>query len=134
MIIGMADDTFDLADTYLQLDDGPAAPGAAVDEHFWEQIAERPELHGGRLVMMTRYTEDWDSWEMHPAGDEFVYALDGAVDLILDEEHGERVVELRGRSGCVVPRGVWHRGVVHRPGDVLHITRGEDTQHRPVGD
>jgi len=129
----MDDDTFDLADTYLQLDDGPRAHRVwAVVEHFWEQIADRPDLDGGRLVMMMRYTDDWDSWEMHPAGDELVYVLDGAVDLILDEEHRERVVELRGRSGCVVPRGVWHRGVVHRPGDVLYITRGAGTQHRPV--
>lgn len=83
MIIGMADDTFDLTETYLQLDDGPEAHRIAVD-------------------------------------------------LILDEEGAERVVELRGRSGCVVPRGVWHRGVVHSPGDVLHITRGDGSQHRPV--
>jgi mannose-6-phosphate isomerase-like protein (cupin superfamily) len=128
----MADDTFDLSGTYLQLDDGPAARRVPVDADFWEQITHRPELHGGRLVMVMRYTDDWDSWEMHPAGDELVYALDGAVDLILDEEQGERVVELRGRSGCVVPRGVWHRGVVRSPGDVLHITRGEGTQHRPL--
>jgi mannose-6-phosphate isomerase-like protein (cupin superfamily) len=128
----MADTAFDLVDTYLQLDDGPDAHRVEVDEHFWERIGERPELQGGRLVMVSRYTDDWDTWEMHPAGDELVYALDGAVDVILDEEQGERVVELRGRAGCVVPRGVWHRGVVHVPGDVLHITRGEGTKHRPV--
>jgi mannose-6-phosphate isomerase-like protein (cupin superfamily) len=128
----MADTTFDLTDTYVQLDDGPAAHSVEVDERFWETVGDRPELQAGRLVMMMRYTDDWDSWEMHPAGDEIVYALDGAVDLILDEEDGERVVPLRARTGCVVPRGVWHRGVVHSPGDVLHITRGEGTRHRPV--
>ena len=128
----MADTTFDLTDTYVQLDDGPAARRVEVDERFWATIGDRPELNDGRLVTMMRYTDDWDSWEMHPAGDEVVYALDGAVDLILDEEDGERVVQLRGRTGCVVPRGVWHRGVVHSPGDVLHITRGEGTRHRPL--
>ena len=128
----MADTTFDLAATYLHLDDGPSAHRVEVDEGFWETIDDRTELRDGRLVMMMRYTADWDSWEMHPAGDEIVYALDGAIDLILDEEHGERVVPLRGRAGCIVPRGVWHRGVVHRPGDVLHITRGEGTRHRPL--
>lgn len=128
----MTDTTFDLTDTYVQLDDGPAAHSVEVDERFWETVGDRPELQAGRLVMMMRYTDDWDSWEMHPAGDEIVYALDGAVDLILDEEDGERVVQLRARTGCVVPRGVWHRGVVHSPGDVLHITRGEGTRHRPL--
>lgn len=128
----MADTTFDLTATYLHLDDGPSAHRLEVDERFWETIDDRADLRGGRLVMMMRYTDDWDSWEMHPAGDEFVYALDGVVDLILDEEQGERVVQLRGRTGCVVPRGVWHRGVVHTPGDVIHITRGEGTVHRPL--
>lgn len=128
----MADTTFDLTTTYAQLDDGPTTRPVEVDERFWATIADRSELEGGRLVMVMRYTDDWDSWEMHPAGDELVYALDGAVDLILDEEDGERVVQLRTRTGCVVPRGVWHRGVVHTPGDVLHITRGEGTRHRPL--
>jgi mannose-6-phosphate isomerase-like protein (cupin superfamily) len=127
----MADTTFDLTDTYLHLDDGPAAHRVEVDERFWETIDQRPELTGGRLVTMMRYTGDWESWEMHPAGDEIVYALGGSIDLILDEGGEERVVELRGRAGCVVPSGVWHRAVVHAPGDVLHITRGEGTRHRP---
>ena len=128
----MTDTTFDLTDTYVRLDDGPAAHSVEVDERFWETVGDRPELQAGRLVMMMRYTDDWDSWEMHPAGDEIVYALDGAVDLILDEEDGECVVQLRARTGCVVPCGIWHRGVVHSPGDVLHITRGEGTRHRPL--
>jgi len=69
---------------------------------------------------------------MHPAGDELVYLLEGAVDMVLDEGDGERVVELRGRSAVLVPAGAWHRAIVHEPGDVLHITRGHGTQHRPV--
>jgi hypothetical protein len=27
---------------------------------------------------------------------------------------------------------VWHRAIIHEPGDMLFITRGEGTQHRPV--
>ncbi len=41
------------------------------------------------------------------------------------------LVELRGRCACVVPRGVWHRGIVRSPSDALSITRGKDTEHRP---
>jgi hypothetical protein len=26
---------------------------------------------------------------------------------------------------------VWHRAIVREPGDTLHVTRGEGTQHRP---
>ena len=78
------------------------------------------------------YTEDWDHAEMHPAGDEVVFLLSGSVDLVLDVDGGEQVVELRGRTGCLVPRGVWHHAIVHTESEVLHITPGEGTQHRPA--
>jgi mannose-6-phosphate isomerase-like protein (cupin superfamily) len=44
---------------------------------------------------------------------------------------GERLVALEAGMTCIVPRGVWHRAIVREPGDTLHITRGEGTQHRP---
>ena len=122
---------FDLAGTYIQLDDGPAAMAIEVDEQFWERIDTRPELHGGRLVGTFHNAADWDVWEMHPAGDEVVSLLSGAVDVVLDEGSRERVVALRPGATCIVPRGVWHTANVHTPGNTLHITRGAGTQHRP---
>ena len=122
---------FDLATTYVQLDDGPAAVPVEVDDEFWATIDRRPELQGGRLVGTFHNAEDWDMWEMHPAGDEVVCLLSGAVDVVLDEPDGERVVQLKAGQTCIVPRGVWHRAIVGEPGDALHITRGEGTQHRP---
>jgi len=122
---------FDLATTYVQLDDGPQAFAVEVDDEFWQTIARRPDLRGGRLVGTYHNAQDWDIWEMHPAGDEVVCLLSGAIDVVLDELDGERVVELEAGRTCIVPRGVWHRAIVREPGDTLHITRGEGTQHRP---
>jgi mannose-6-phosphate isomerase-like protein (cupin superfamily) len=124
-------EAFDLATTYVQLDDGPAATAVPVDEHFWETIDRHPGLHGGRLVGTFHNAQDWDIWEMHPAGDELVCLLSGAIDVVLDGEHGERLVALEPGETCIVPRGVWHRAIVREPGDTLHITRGAGTQHRP---
>jgi mannose-6-phosphate isomerase-like protein (cupin superfamily) len=124
-------DAFDLATTYVQLDDGPAASPVEVDDTFWESIDQRPELHGGRLVGTFHSAADWDVWEMHPAGDEVVCLLSGAIDVVLDEPEGERIVSLEAGQTCIVPRGIWHSAVVREPGDALHITRGEGTQHRP---
>jgi mannose-6-phosphate isomerase-like protein (cupin superfamily) len=115
----------------VQLDDGPAAFAVDVDDEFWETIDRRSDLHGGRLVGAFHNAADWDIWEMHPAGDEIVCLLSGAIDVVLDEPPGERVVALEAGQTCIVPRGVWHRAVVREPGDTLHITRGEGTQHRP---
>jgi mannose-6-phosphate isomerase-like protein (cupin superfamily) len=124
-------EAFDLTTTYVQLDDGPAATAVEVDDEFWEKIDTRPELDGGRLVGTFHNAEDWGVWEMHPAGDEVVCLLSGAIDVVLEEEHGERIVELEPGSTCIVPRGVWHTANVREPGDTLHITRGEGTQHKP---
>lgn len=123
---------FDLATTYVQLDDGPRALAVEVDDEFWQTIDRRSELQGGRLVGRFHNAQDWDIWEMHPAGDEVVCLLSGAIDVVLDEPDGERVVALETGRTCIVPRGVWHRAIVREPGDTLHITRGEGTQHRPL--
>jgi quercetin dioxygenase-like cupin family protein len=122
----------DLSTTYVHLEDGPSALPVPVGPDFWETIDRRTELHGGRLVMVGHNAADWPDWEMHPAGEEIVFLLSGAVDLVLDEPDGERVVALRPGQAVLVPRGVWHRGIVRTPGDTLHITRGAGTQHRPV--
>jgi mannose-6-phosphate isomerase-like protein (cupin superfamily) len=122
---------FDLARTYVQLDGGPSAVAIEVDEHFWENIETRPALPGGRLVGTFHNAADWDVWEMHPAGDEVVCLLSGAIDVVLEEEDGERTIPLRPGDACIVPRGVWHSAIVHTPGDTLHMTRGAGTRHRP---
>jgi mannose-6-phosphate isomerase-like protein (cupin superfamily) len=123
---------FDFIDTYVQLEDGPGALPLEVGDDFWSKIESRPDLHGGRLVCLFEFDADWPTWEVHPAGDEIVFLLNGAIDLVLDEPGGERTVELRARAACIVPRGVWHRAIVHAPSSALHITRGAGTRNRPV--
>jgi mannose-6-phosphate isomerase-like protein (cupin superfamily) len=122
----------ELSQTYVHLTDGPAARAIAVGPDFWETIGQRTDLAGGRLVMVYHNAADWTAWERHPAGEEIVYLLSGAVDLVLEEHGAARSVALRPGQAVIVPRGVWHRGVVHTPGDTLHITRGDGTEHRPV--
>lgn len=125
---------FDPTRTYVHLADGPAATLVPVTDDFWQTIGERTDLHEGRLVTTYHFqtAADWSHWERHPAGDEIVCLLAGALDLVLDEPGGERVVELRGRAACVVPRGVWHYGIVRAPSDALFVTRGKGTEHRPL--
>lgn len=120
----------DLKTTYLSLADGPEARPLDVGPDFWETIDQRDDL-AERLIAEFSFDRDWDSWEVHPAGDEIVVLLSGAVDLVLDEPEGERSIQLRGRGTAIVPRGVWHTANVLAPSTALHITRGEGTQHRP---
>ena len=126
--------TFDLINTYVHLQDGADAVPVAVGDDFWATIDKRTELHSGRLVTLfhIQSTDEWVHWEMHPAGDEIVCLLSGAIDLILQEREREWSLELRARTAGIIPRGVWHRAIVHTPSDVLFITRGAGTQLRPI--
>jgi mannose-6-phosphate isomerase-like protein (cupin superfamily) len=123
---------FELDTTYIHLPDGPRALPLEVGPDFWATIATRTDLDDGRLVALFHYDGDWPTSEVHPAGDEIVYLLSGRVDLVLEEDAGERVVEMRGGTAAIVPRGVWHTARVHEPGDALHITCGAGTQNRPA--
>ncbi len=82
-------------------------------------------------------TEDWPHWEMHPEGEEILVLLSGDMSIVLDPGEteaggGESTVTLEPGQACLVPRGVWHRGIVRAPSRLLAITAGEGTQHRPV--
>jgi len=118
--------------TYVRLaDDGTAAeiPGDA----FWQLPASEIEQHGkGWLISEFEFTEDWPTWEMHPHGDEFVYLLSGAVELLLEQDSNLVTVALSGAGAVVVPRGVWHTARVLAPSRMLHVTRGAGTETRPA--
>lgn len=124
----------DLTGTYLRFDDTGTVDPLVVDATFWEDITSgrRTDLDTGWMVGDFGYSEDWDMWERHPAGDEIVYLVAGRVTMVLDEANGERTVELNAGTACVVPRNVWHRALVHEAGHAVHITLGQGTEHRPL--
>jgi uncharacterized cupin superfamily protein len=123
---------FNLRSTYLVLgEDGNATP-IAVSDRFYQDLAHQfGDFQGHRLVSYYTFEKDWDSWEMHPAGDEFVCLLSGQIDFILEQNGTETSIGLNVPGDyIVVPRGTWHTAKVHSPSSVLFITPGEGTQHR----
>ena len=73
-----------------------------------------------------------DEWEMHPGEDEFLYLVEGSIDVILrddPDDDAQRCIELRAGCACVVPKGVWHRQIVLAPCKMLFLT--PETLHRP---
>jgi mannose-6-phosphate isomerase-like protein (cupin superfamily) len=132
---------FDLFGSHLHLDAHGDALLIKESGSFWSELMSgdlrRPEVarvanEPGYLVAAFHLREDPAHWERHPAGDEVIVLLSGRVDFILEESYGERVIALQGRDSCVVPKGTWHRIVVRLPSDVLFITFGLGTEHRPV--
>ena len=71
--------------------------------------------------------------EMHPDGDELLFLVSGAVEVILRSgERDEQVLPLGAGQALVVPRGVWHRVVPKQPSQILYITPGPGGAWRPL--
>src|ERR1700727_2625065 len=100
----MTDDTTDLLNNYLLLDtDGTAVllPGGG---DFWNQLmsgaATDPGIRRlmgsekGRLLAALPMSADWTNWEMHPAGDEILFMLEGKATFILDLADGLKEIVL----------------------------------------
>ncbi len=73
---------------------------------------------------------------MHPDGDEFLYIVNGVMELILDDGDERAVgvetkVLLGSGDAYVVPRGVWHRLEAVEPSYLIHVTPGPNGDHRP---
>lgn len=90
----------------------------------------------GRLVMLYSFTESWDSWEMHPAGDEVVLCTAGRMTLHQEHADGTRATVTIGPGEYVInPPGCWHIADVEADvgggATALFITAGLGTEHRP---
>jgi quercetin dioxygenase-like cupin family protein len=123
---------FTLDSTYIHLrpdESALAMEGGAV---FWQGIDGRHDLNHGRLMGSVDQKADWTHWERHPAGDEILTLLSGEMELVLDMPGGEQRATLRPGETFIVPKGVWHRGIVKAPGRLLFVTPGADTEHKPV--
>jgi mannose-6-phosphate isomerase-like protein (cupin superfamily) len=136
----MGESTIDLFKNYLLLEpegDAVLLPGGG---EFWSQLmsgaATDPgirQLLGsphGRLLSALPMGADWTNWEMHPAGDEILFMLEGKATFVLELSDGLKEVALAAGRLLVIPKGVWHTAKVSEPARLLAITMGRGTQHR----
>ena len=101
---------------------------------WYEGYSQRTAADGaeGRLVSLYRFDSDWDSWEMHPSGDEVVVCLEGAMTLHQEEADGSvAIVTLGAGDYAVNGPGVWQTADVEGEALALFITVGAGTTHRP---
>ena len=101
---------------------------------WYEDYAARTAEDGaeGRLVTMYRFTESWDSWEMHPSGDEVVLCVSGTMTLHQELADGTTATITIGAGDYAInPPGAWHTADVEGEATALFITAGLGTEHRP---
>ncbi len=101
---------------------------AWYESYMTRHVADGAE---GRLVALHSFSASWDSWEMHPAGEELVLCTEGQLELVQELASGEHRVPLRKGDYAINPAGVWHTANCTGACTALFITAGKDTQHRP---
>lgn len=126
-----------LADSFIHLGQGATAipqPPFSGDMEWYEAYGERHSGDGpeGRLVSQHSFTEDWPSWEMHPAGAEVVICTSGKM-LLTQEFPGGRTQTIALGAGdyAINPPRVWHIADIEDHATAIFITAGEGTEHRP---
>lgn len=83
------------------------------------------------LISEHEFSQNWSTWERHPAGDEIVVLLSGRAEMILRQTEGDKYVELtQPGSFVVVPAGTWHTARTSVSTRMLFVTPGEGTENR----
>jgi mannose-6-phosphate isomerase-like protein (cupin superfamily) len=133
----MANDrTFDLSEFPVHLGLGATAVReerftGAPDWYASYGARHAPDGAEGRLVAMHTFDGPWDSWEMHPNGDELVVCTAGEITLHREIDGTTTTVTLHAGEAVINPPGVWHTADVEGTATVLFITAGEGTEIRP---
>jgi len=111
----------------------PPFPEGPEAMQWYMDYAARHAVDGaeGRLVSMHRFTGDWGSWEMHPAGAEIVICVQGEMELVQEAADGSHSRTRLAAGGYAInPPGTWHTADIAQEAVALFITAGEGTRHR----
>lgn len=140
----MAVTLFDPLDTLVRLD-GEARNASPLPRSAdaWRAINQ---ARGERIIGMFAPVDPADlhpeKWEMHPHGDELLYLLEGAIDIVTsindvtggDDARDDQIIPLRAGQACIVPPGTWHRLLLREPSRLMFITPAGGTRMRPWRD
>jgi quercetin dioxygenase-like cupin family protein len=80
---------------------------------------------------MHSFSEPWDSWEVHPSGEELVLCIEGSITLHQEVDGEVRSATIRSGEAIINPPGVWHTADVAGTATALFITAGIGTEGRP---
>jgi len=103
----------------------------AVSPSIYQQLDEWYDgFRGHTLISAYHFTEDWQTWEKHPAGDEMVILLSGKAQFLLRGKTGDESIMLEEPGAyLIVPKDTWHTARISQPASVLFVTSGEGTQN-----
>ena len=125
-------EALELTATFVRLSDGGSAEPLRPTPSFWRGEGADAECDRVLGAFAFRSSDDLhaETQEMHPEVDEVLVLVSGAVDVELEEASGTRCVALEAGRAAIVPRGVWHRLVVRRPGTLLFVNNRKGIRTR----
>jgi mannose-6-phosphate isomerase-like protein (cupin superfamily) len=126
----MARGGFDPSETFVHLARGGSADAFAPTPAFWRGEGRRYDRVLGAFEFRSPRDLHASFQELHPAADELLFLVSGALDVVLEEAAGERAIALEAGRAAIVPRGVWHRLVLRAPGRLLFVNSRTDMQTR----
>jgi mannose-6-phosphate isomerase-like protein (cupin superfamily) len=132
----MDDPTFDLATFPVHLGLGATVESLERFDGTPDWYARYGAGHAAdgdeaRLVSMHTFDTPWDSWEMHPRGEELVLCVDGTITLHQEQHGATSTVVLTPGRAVVNPRGTWHTADVDGRATAVFVTAGMGTEVRP---
>ena len=120
-------------DGILDLSEGTAGLYRDGSSDFVRNVSGPPRRVPGLIVgapTMTRNAPH--GGEMHPDGDELLYLISGPVSVVLELSDATKTLEVGPGQAVIVPKGVWHRVLIHEPSQLVHLTPGPGGEHRPL--
>lgn len=121
-----------MGENVVIVDSGFDAQVLRVTETMWSEIDEKYGDFAGRsLISSFTFEGDWPTWEVHPAGDEFVVLISGEAEMVLAQPGGDESVMLSEPGDFViVPKGIWHTARINTPTTMIFVTPGQGTENR----
>jgi mannose-6-phosphate isomerase-like protein (cupin superfamily) len=118
-----------LASNFVILDDRFRADIVEVTRDLCERLDEEYKDFAGHLLISSyAFDEDWPTWEVHPAGDEFVILVSGNADLVLARDDGDETIRMtEPGTFAIVPQDTWHTARIRSHTVMMFITPGEGT-------
>jgi uncharacterized cupin superfamily protein len=125
---------FNIHSTYVVFDNNGVAIPLEVNDTFWQNLEHKfGDFSGKKLISCFVFDKDWDTWEIHPNGDELACLLSGEVELILEKDGAVSTMQLNTPgSFALIPCGTWHTAKVRSSSSMLFVTPGEGTQNKPA--
>lgn len=102
-----------------------------VNPDIYAELDQRYDgFRSHTLVSAHHFSENWPTWERHPAGDELVILLSGRARFFLRSASGDESVVLEEPGAFVmVPANTWHTAHIDEPTSLLFVTPGEGTEN-----